>query len=151
MLHPSDSLAQREAEQAVRSALEASEGFSLASQTVALADGVSVQLDGFNREHGCACEIYSHLGRTRGSQAHKVSRDILKLIAVERALGGNIQKLLCFTDPAAAQCVSGRSWLGTVASNMGIEVRIVPLPPAVERRVRDAQSRQVMANPRNDA
>lgn len=147
MPHLSDSEEQRRAEHDLVHQLSAVLGVPLESTTIELEKGVQINLDGFNREHRLLCEVYSHIGPTRGGQPHKIARDILKMLAAEKRLQGGWRKILCFADKAAAQCVSGRTWLATACSDFGIEVKVLQLPTDLHAAVVAAQKRQVMVNP----
>jgi hypothetical protein len=147
MAHLSDSSEQNRAESELVRQLAADLGVSLQPMPIELQEGVRVNIDGYNQEHRILCEVYAHIGHTRGGQPHKIAKDILKLIAVEKRHPGPWQKILCFADQAAAQCVSGSSWLATVCSDFGIVVRVFSLPPDLHEAVAAAQRRQVMVNP----
>jgi hypothetical protein len=146
MSHQSDSGEQREAECYMLSALSERVGFPLQPEVVFLEPGVHVALDGFNAQHRVLCEIFAHIGRTRGAQNHKIARDILKLEAVEKALGGEWRKILCFADDQARQALTNNSWLAAVARKLRIEPLIVPLSESLQARVAGAQRRQRMVN-----
>jgi hypothetical protein len=145
--HVSDSLEQREVETAVLSLVQLEVGCSLVEETLPLGDGVLVKVDGINREHRVLCEVYSHIGRLKGSQPDKLAADMLKLVLVERALGGNWRKLICLADADAAKYVQGKSWLAAAVRQMGFKVVVVKLPSTTRERILEAQRRQVMVNP----
>lgn len=147
MAHLSDSSEQSKAERELLRQLAADLGVSLQPMTIELKEGVRVNIDGVNQEHRILCEVYAHIGHTRGGQPHKIAKDILKLIAVEKRHPGRWRKILCFADRAAAQCVSGSSWLAAVCSDFGVAVRVFSLPPDLHEAVVSAQRRQVMVNP----
>jgi len=144
--HVSDSLEQREAETIVLGFVQPKAGCSLAGEMLPLGDEVVVKVDGFNREHRVLCEVYSRIGRLKGSQPDNLASDMLKLVLAERALGGTWRKLLCFADSEAAKCVQGKSWLAATARQMGFEVVVVDLPSSTRERILAAQRRQVMVN-----
>lgn len=147
MAHLSDSGEQSKAESELIRQLSADLGLVLQPMSIELEEGVRVNIDGFNQEHRILCEVYAHVGRTRGSQPHKIAKDILKLIAVEKRHPGSWKKILCFADQDTAQCVSGRSWLATVCRDFGVMVRVFSLPSDLHEAVVAAQRRQVMVNP----
>ena len=146
MAHLSDSSEQNKAEGELIRQLSADLGVALQPMPIELEKGVRVNIDGFNQEHRILCEVYAHIGKTRGGQPHKIAKDILKLIAVEKRHPGPWQKILCFADQVASQCVSG-SWLATVCRDFGVTVRVFSLPPDLHEAVVAAQRRQVMVNP----
>jgi len=144
--HASDSSAQQIGEAALVSLLREKLGYDLATGTVHLNDGVAVQLDGFSREHQTLCEVYCRIGALKGSQPDKLASDMLKLVLVERELGGGWRKILCMADAMAAKSLQGRSWLAAATRAMSFEVVVLELPAEVMRSITAAQDRQKMIN-----
>jgi hypothetical protein len=144
--HKSDSSEQRVAELAILQLLSAQTGVSLAPAKLSLTGGATVNIDGFNPDARVLCEIYAHVGRTRGAQPGKVAKDILKMVAAEKALGQPHKKILCFIDRSAAACVLGRSWLAEVAKDLGVDVLVLDIGPELTAQLVAAQKRQVMVN-----
>lgn len=145
--HVSDSLEQREAEIVILERSNKERGYSLAGDSVPVGDGAVVKVDGIDRERRVLCEVYSRIGKLKGSQPHKIASDMLKLMLAERGLGGMWHKLICLVDTEAAKCFDGKSWLAVAASRMGFEVVIVEFPSAIRERLLSARRRQVMVNP----
>lgn len=144
--HLSDSSEQREAELALLEALASDLGYALRPAVLPLKNGVSVNVDGFNEEARTLCEVYAHIGKAKGAQPAKLAKDILKLLTLERTLGGEWRKVLCLGDMRAASCLQGRSWLAAAVLELSVEVRVVELPAELRARVEAAQRRQVMVN-----
>jgi hypothetical protein len=145
--HLSDSDEQRQAELALIAALSLKLGYRLAPTPMRTGDGVTVRVDGVNLEHSTICEAYAHIGKTKGGQPAKLAKDILKLLAVERANGGTWRKIICLADADAVSCLRGRSWLAAAVTTFGIQVEVVELPAAIRQQVVEAQRRQIMINP----
>lgn len=144
--HPSDSSAQRSAEDALISLLSTKLGFSVLSASLTLESGCSVKVDGINREHRFLCEVYCRIGKLKPAQLHKVASDILKLSMLERALGGSWRKAICFADEDAASALRNRSWLAVAAKEVNVEVVVLALPAAARAAVLSAQECQFMTN-----
>ena len=142
--HASDSLEQREAEIEVLRLVQDKVGCSLAAEVIALGGGVTVQVDGINRDHRVLCEVYSRIGKLKAGQQDKLASDMLKLVFLEHTLGGEWRKFICLADSEAARCVSGKSWLAAVAKRMGFTVLVVDPPQAVKDRLLAAQHRQIL-------
>jgi hypothetical protein len=106
-----------------------------------------VELDGYCREQRVLAEAYARYGKVKPAQRHKIASDILKMIYVERVLGGTWRKYLCFADESAAQFAQGDRWLAQTVRTFGVEVRVCPLPADVRDAVVAAQKLQVMVNP----
>lgn len=118
----------------------------LSSSKVSLPTGNTVQIDAFNGEKKILCEIYARIGKLKGSQPDKVASDFLKMLFVEKMLGGTWDKHFCFASKEAATIVEGNSWLASVVSSMGIDIHVYPLPEEIAENVLNAQDRQKMVN-----
>lgn len=145
-IYKSDSSAQSTAENLVREWLATDLGFELVSAPVKLPGGCSVQIDGYNAETKIACEIYCRVGRLKGSQSDKIDSDILKLVLVEKELGGQWQKIICFVDDEAARVLGRASWLSVVVADFGVQCRVAPLSDEIKQKILGAQKRQKMVN-----
>ena len=150
-IHPSDSLAQRNAEAAVLLELDRQLGFAVRGEWVAVGDGCHINVDGINRDHRFLCEVFSRIGKLQAAQVEKVASDILKLTFLAQTLGGPWRKAMCFASDEAANVLRNRSWLGKAAKASDIEIIVVKLPPDLHQEVVAAQVRQMMVNKvRND-
>ena len=115
--------------------------YPLRKECIKLGKGLRVEVDGKNDQEKMLCEICCHIGSLKAGQRHKVAGDMLKLIFVEKALGGEWRKVICLVDQQARDSVEN-SWLGAAAEEMGIEVEVVPLSKAGRDDIRKAQGRQ---------
>ena len=145
-MRASSSTEQQEIERIILATLNQQLGLNLAPRCLSLSETTTVHLDGLDEENHVACEIYSRLGKLKGSQPDKVASDLLKLSLVEDALGGRWRKILCFASEEAAKVVQGKSWLAAAAERFQVEVRLVTLAEAERELLLAAQARQVMVN-----
>jgi hypothetical protein len=118
---------------------------SLQPESLKLKCGARVELDGYDPDKRVLCEVYAHIGPLKGSQPDKMASDILKMILVGNELGDHWRKIYCFADKAAAQKLSGDSWLACAAKQFGVEPVLVDLKDARDL-VMNAQRRQTMVN-----
>src|SRR5687768_15178764 len=102
--HKSDSSVQREAEAEMLVALSKELRLDLTERPARVADLAGLQPDGIDWDQRVIVEAYARVGPLKGAQPHKVKGDILKLLYLERLLGGRWRKVLCFGNPEAAQC-----------------------------------------------
>ena len=142
-LHKSDSSEQQEAESYVLKAIE--DKFDLCFNTNASL-GIGVEPDGIDPEKRVVVEAYSHIGKLKGAQLHKVRADILKLAFIEKKLGISWRKIMCFIDPEAASFLLGKSWAAEAARSFNIEILVVKLTAEKEALIKSAQKRQRMVN-----
>ena len=147
--HQSDSHEQRSAEPLILAGLASELGVALAPRSLTLEGGARVDVDGVAEDGSIFVEIFAHQGRLKGGQIHKVARDALKLVTLARNRG-NPRLIIAFGDQAAADRVTGKSWLAEALRTWDIEVRIVKLDDAVRDELRAAQTRQIMVNPSSD-
>lgn len=146
MVHASDSTEQQTAESYILHALSDDLSIELEPKKIVLPSGSSVQIDGVNEKDNILCEIYARIGKLKSSQADKVASDFLKMLLVEKSLGGKWQKHFCFASDEAAASLKGKSWIANVAIEMGIEIHVITLPSSIETSVVEAQNRQRMIN-----
>jgi hypothetical protein len=147
--HPSDSEVQRRAELVLVKAVADRLGVALEKKTLNLPGGATVQLDGCNQAERVACEAFARQGEMNPGQKRKLGNDILKLLLVERRLGGAWRKIVVVANPGARASLSGGSWQSLAVSEFGIEVLYAPLDAALSTEILAAQGLQVMTNVTN--
>jgi hypothetical protein len=139
-------LEQQKAESSMLKLLASSLDLSFDKENKLLIE-IDIQPDAIDLSKKVIVEVYAHVGKLKGAQLHKVKGDILKLILIEKKLGEEWNKILCFADEAAAKYVRGRSWVAEAVRTFGIKVHVVNLPEEQLNCVRLAQKRQRMVNP----
>ena len=144
--HPSDSSSQAAAEPLLLAEAARSLNVVLMPHHYRLPNGAKVQLDGFNENERILCEVFAHVGEIKPGQMRKLATDMLKLLGVERSLGGDWRKFLCVADTDAERCLNGQSWLAFVVRDFGFKVIRVSLPPKQRDPLLEAQRRQRMVN-----
>lgn len=70
----------------------------LVPEEIRLDDGTLFRVDGVNRTGQVLCEVFTHVGKMLAGQKRKLAKDMLKLLAVENALGGEWRKVICIVD-----------------------------------------------------
>ena len=101
-----------------------------------------VELDGFAKRRRPVCvEIWAHQGPAKGGQLGKVMKDMCKLLLCERLLGKGCRKIFAVADEAAVAFLQN-SWMGRFALEFGVDIVPVHIPPALSKRIRQAQKRQ---------
>ncbi|MFF0657802.1 hypothetical protein [Micromonospora tulbaghiae] len=106
------SFVQRQAEVAILDGLAELLGYEVAPRRLNLASGEYVDVDGVSHTPPTLVEAWAHQGPPKGGQKQKVLADALKLIHVNRALGGAYRLILCFSDEQAARSFrpEARTW-----------------------------------------
>lgn len=146
MEHQSDSTPQLEAEPLILAELGKQLAVEFKPQSLRLAGGARVDVDGVAEDESVFVEVFAHQGTLKGAQFHKVARDALKLITLARDRH-NARLIIAFGDEEAAQSVTAGSWLAEALRTWGVEIFVVQLEDSVRQGLRAAQTRQVMVNP----
>jgi hypothetical protein len=146
-IHVSDSRAQRDAESCMLASLAERLKLNIITNAERVVELRGLKPDAIDWKQQVIVEVYARIGKLKGAQPHKVKGDILKLVLLERILGGKWRKVLCFADETAANVARGKSWVALAAKEFGVEVIVERMPTAVAARVRAAQHNQRMVNP----
>ncbi len=144
--HPSDSTAQQDAESEIVQKVGLKLNCYLKKKSISVGSKQPIQIDGFSESPKVLCEAYARIGELKPAQAQKLSADVLKMLFVEKKLGGHWRKVLAFADERTAQPFKAVSWHSKVVEEFGVEVMVVSLEPETRRLVLDAQKRQKMKN-----
>lgn len=144
--HPSDSKAQQDAEIEIVQKVGLKLGCYLKKKSIPVRSKQPIQIDGFSESPRVLCEAYARIGELKPAQAQKASADVLKLLFVEKQLGGHWKKVLAFSDEKTAKPFLSGSWHSRVVQEFGIEVIIVSLEQETRKLVLEAQKRQQMKN-----
>lgn len=139
---PGDSREQRDAELFMLAALGAELGAELNPGRIAHPSGAFVQIDGVSADLTILVECWAHQGPAKVAQKYKLMNDAVKLHWIAQSLPIAPRLILCLTDPRAHSHLDGRSWQGYAIRDLGVELRVVPLPDAVRDAVEKAQIRQ---------
>jgi hypothetical protein len=123
--HLSDSAVQREVEPGCLQLVSDTLKVPLAPDDIRLDDGTLFRVDGVNRTARVHCEVFAHVGKMLDGQEKKLAKDMLKLLAVENALGGEWRKIICIVDDPARKFLKGKSWCASVVRQFRFEV---PMP-----------------------
>ncbi len=140
--HLSDSAVQREAEPVLLQFVSDTLKLPLAPEDIRLDDGTLFRVDGVNRDARVLCEIFAHVGNLLDGQKKKLAKDMLKLLAVENALGGEWRKIICIVDAPASKYLAGKSWCAGVIRQFRFEVMMPSLDADLHLRLKTVQTQQ---------
>jgi len=144
--HPSDSSDQLDAEIELIQKVAVRLGCFLKNKALSVGSKQPLQIDGYSESPRVLCEAYARIGVLKPAQSQKVSADILKMLFVEKKLGGQWKKVLAFADEITAKPFLSGSWHAKVVDLFGIEVMVVSLEPETRKNILEAQRRQNMKN-----
>jgi len=140
-----DSREQRLAEGYMLAALGERLGVPLAPRRLVHPSGARVEIDGADEGLTVLVECWAHQGSAKVAQKSKLVVDATKLSWIAKSLVPAPQRLiLCVSDPAAVGHLSGVSWQAQAIRELGVEIEIVSLGPAVVAALNDAQKRQYL-------
>ncbi len=140
--HPSDSLAQRDAEVIIIAALSAKLGVPLAKSSIPTGNGGRVELDGASKDFSILVEAYAHQGVLRGGQPKKLATDALKLTWIGRLVGATRLILAVADEQVEAHLRRPKAWLTQALIDLDVEVVRVELDDATAAALRTAQTVQ---------
>jgi hypothetical protein len=141
--HPSSSAVQQRTEKVVLPLLEERLGVDLESSPIAY-DGAKMHPDGRAADDSIFVEVFAHVGPLKKGQLHKVSTDVLKLVAL-RERYPNARLVLAFVDQSAADSVVG--WRAAIIERHEIDRVVVELSKAEKLEITAVQAVQTMVNP----
>lgn len=147
--HISDSSEQQEAEILILKELNSKLSLELSPKQLDFQPDIKFSIDGHDEKNKVICEIYSHQGKLKAAQKHKVTSDILKLLTLEKLLNSKFRKIICFSDESASKCLKGKSWLSSSIREFSIIVETVELPTEKKNKIIGAQKRQNFFRPIN--
>lgn len=139
--HPSDSLAQRDAESLMIAAVAASLGVELHPTVISDRDA-KVQIDGATSDLSVLVEAYAHIGPLRGAQPKKFATDAFKLSWIGPRVGATTLVLAVLDDAAANYLRRPNAWLTSAIEDAGITVVLVDVDRDVRAGIEDAQVAQ---------
>jgi hypothetical protein len=144
--HPSNSIAQRAAEEAIRDLAATALGVSLVPRRLKLPGGAYVDIDGFHQgPPETLVELYARQGGLRGAQPKKLRADAFKLLAARKLLYPNARLVLVVASEEAERSFYA-GWTKEALGALAIELCRVNLDPNLMATLTAAQDRQHMGN-----
>ena len=108
---------------------------------------VHIQPDFYSEEESIVGEIFSHIGKYKGSQPRKIANDILKMVLLDKVKNKTHKKLFVVCrDEEKNVLENSSSWLSECIRQFDIEVIKVDIPDIIKEQVLAAQKRQIMIN-----
>jgi hypothetical protein len=140
--HPSDSLAQRNAEIVIIAALSTELGAALGKASIPTGNGGRVEVDGASADLAILVEAYAHQGALRGGQPKKLATDVLKLTWIGRQVAAERLILALADERVEAYLRRPKAWLTQALIDLGVEVIRVDLDAATASALVAAQTVQ---------
>ena len=108
---------------------------------------VHIQPDFYSEEESIVGEIFSHIGKYKGSQPHKIANDILKMMLLDKVKNKTHKKIFVVCrDEEKNVLESSSSWLSECIRQFDVDVIKVDIPDTIKEQVLAAQKRQIMIN-----
>ena len=106
-----------------------------------------IQPDFYSEEESIVGEIFSHIGKYKGSQPRKIANDILKMVLLDKVKNKTHKKLFVVCrDEEKNVLENSSSWLSECIRQFDVEVIKVDIPDIIKEQVLAAQKRQIMIN-----
>lgn len=121
----SSSHEQQNAEQIIASMVEEWLGCTLErnARVVLLAYGVHIEPDLYSETDKIICEIFVHIGALKVGQQHKFSKDILKMLLLERSKGVKYRKVIVIADDKVEKYLKGKSFIAESIRQFGVGIK----------------------------
>lgn len=142
-IQPSDSTVQLQAEALILVDVGRQLGVELIQKVGIAVGDARAEVDGASADQSVLVEVFARIGKLRGAQLHKVSTDVLKLLAIRESKPDSTL-VLAFADQEAADSIVG--WRAAVLKHNRIEKVVADLPAGEREAIRSAQRRQNMGN-----
>jgi hypothetical protein len=140
--HPSDSTEQQLAHREILLLINQLFNLNLVSKKLLL-ENTLFQVDGYSEDPAILCEIYSRIGPMKVAQHNKISKDILKMLLIEKMSGKQYRKIITFADEDAAQpFLDSESWYSQLKEQFNIEILIIKISEELKNNLLEAQKRQ---------
>ena len=142
----SDSKVQKEFEAYVLAALSVERGVKLVGSKLKTGHSY-IELDAFWEDQGTnsavVVEVFAHTGKVKAAQRHKVQTDVFKLSLARRILTEqgftDIKAIVAFVCEDCARSLTGRTWVGDAAGELGVTTLTRPLQNDIKARLLAAQ------------
>lgn len=105
-----------------------------------------IKPDIYSSKHQIIGEIYTHLGKLKPSQMHKVTADIFKLILFERDSGTQYKKYYVVCDEEVKSCMINNGVICNAIRLYNIEVECFELDEALRLELKDTMQKQDITN-----
>lgn len=97
-----------------------------------------------------AVEVFAHIGRVKAAQRHKVQTDVFKLSLARQILiddgFSEIHCIVAFVCEECSKAVTGKTWVGDAANQLGVVPKIVMIPDILRTELLAAQALQNLLN-----
>lgn len=150
-VHPSDSLAQRDAEVLILEAVAEFVGVPLAPMSISIEDGAHVEVDGASSDTSVLVEIYAHIGKVIGSQSKKLATDAFKLTWIGAKVGASRLVLAVIDLEVELYLKRPKAWLTAALRDSNVQVVRVGIDADAHARVEAAQRMQLMTGKADSA
>ena len=105
-------------------------------------DGSKIKPDIYSEKHHIIGEVYTHLGKLKPSQMHKVTSDILKLILFNKDSGSNFEMYYVVCDETVKDCMLKNSVIRNAVRLYEIHVACFPLDESMKEKLKETMKKQ---------
>lgn len=105
-------------------------------------DSSRIKPDIYSEKHHIIGEVYTHLGKLKPSQIHKVTSDILKLILFNEDSGSNFEMYYVVCDQVAKESMLKNSVIRNAVRLYKIHVECIPLSESMQDKLKETMRKQ---------
>lgn len=140
--HPSDSAAQRDAEDVILAAIAEQIGVELSRTSIPTGNGGRVEIDGASEDHSALVEVYARQGALAGAQPKKLATDALKLTWIGKEVQAKRLILAVADERVESYLRRPSAWLTQALIDLGVEVIRVEVGATISENLQRAQRSQ---------
>lgn len=140
--HPSDSAAQRDAEEVILAVVAERLGVELLKASIPTRNGGRVEIDGATDDRSVLVEVYARQGALAGAQPKKLATDALKLTWIGKEVHAERLILAVADERVESYLRRPSAWLTQALVDLGVEVIRVDVDTATSEALQQAQRAQ---------
>ena len=101
-----------------------------------------IKPDIYSDEHNIIGEVYTHLGKLKAAQMHKVNSDILKMLLFEKDSGVKYEKHYVVCDKATEESMRGNALIQAAIRLHGLKIDCFELDDELKQKLIKTMKRQ---------
>lgn len=105
-------------------------------------DSSKIKPDIYSEKHHIIGEVYTHLGKLKPSQMHKVTSDILKLILFNKDSGSDFEMYYVVCDETVKESMLNNSVIRNAVRLYKFNIECIPLNATMKEKLKETMKKQ---------
>lgn len=105
-----------------------------------------MQPDFYSEDNKIIGEIFAHVGKLKPGQWRKITKDILKMLLIDKKESCLYRKIIVICDKTVEKELRGNSFVAESIREFGIEINYIELTKEQIKEIEAAQKKQNMVN-----